>query len=459
MQPRPLLAAATLAALVFTACGGSTTAPTSPSGPGVIIAPTVTGIAPKEGASLGGTPVTISGANFAAGASVTLGGVAATNVVVAGSTTITAVTGAHALGAADVVVTQGGLSATLPAAFTYIKLPPPTVTSIFPYAGSSAGGTTVTITGTNFAPGATVAIGGAAATSVSVASMTSLTAVTGPRSTGAADVVVTVDGQTGALANAFTYVVPGQNLLPVVNALTATSTQANAPADFANLNEDVAVKAAVTDAETPVSQLTFEWSADVGTITGTGPSVTWRMPATASTPRSATVTLRVVEPLGGGGGSQSTTAKATLSLHDSVAEVGNISRQFLLDFSDSSMPGSYVVRNFWEGCSGKAEELSDVNNNRLYYTILSSTIGQPTNVTIGFKAGCVVPGRGARDGDGCAVVQCLWRDLYKPTGAIGTTSGPDYLTAVYRNSRWWLCSSDFPSGSTTSTIRTPAFIR
>jgi len=276
MQPRPLLAAATLAALVFTACGGSTTAPTSPSGPGVIIAPTVTGIAPKEGASLGGTPVTISGANFAAGASVTLGGVAATNVVVAGSTTITAVTGAHALGAADVVVAQGGLSATLPAAFTYIKLPPPTVTSVFPYAGSSAGGTTVTITGTNFAPGATVAIGGAAATSVSVASMTSLTAVTGPRSTGAADVVVTVDGQTGALANAFTYVVPGQNLLPVVNALTATSTQANAPADFANLNEDVAVKAAVTDAETPVSQLTFEWSADVGTITGTGPSVTWR---------------------------------------------------------------------------------------------------------------------------------------------------------------------------------------
>jgi len=194
MNLRVLLAAAVLGALAVTACGDKTSS-TTPSGPSVLIAPTVTSVSPKEGATLGGTPITISGANFAAGATVTVGGVAATSVTVASSTTITAVTGAHAAGPGDVVVTQGGLSGTLPSGFTFITLPPPTVTSIFPRAGSSAGGTPITITGTNFAPGASVTIGGAAATSVVVSSLTSLTAVTGARSTtGAADVVVTKPG-------------------------------------------------------------------------------------------------------------------------------------------------------------------------------------------------------------------------------------------------------------------------
>ncbi|HEY33294.1 MAG TPA: hypothetical protein G4O10_09370, partial [Dehalococcoidia bacterium] len=40
----------------------------------------------------------------------------------------------------------------------------PTVTSISPTSGPAAGGTSVTITGTNFVNGATVTIGGASAT-------------------------------------------------------------------------------------------------------------------------------------------------------------------------------------------------------------------------------------------------------------------------------------------------------
>ena len=35
----------------------------------------------------------------------------------------------------------------------------------------------------------------------------------------------------------------------------------------------------MTDAETPVSDLTFEWTADAGTFTGTGSSVKWKAPA------------------------------------------------------------------------------------------------------------------------------------------------------------------------------------
>jgi hypothetical protein len=50
--------------------------------------------------------VTITGTNFVSGATATLGGTAATNVVVVNSTTITATTAAHAAGAVTVTVTN-----------------------------------------------------------------------------------------------------------------------------------------------------------------------------------------------------------------------------------------------------------------------------------------------------------------------------------------------------------------
>ena len=51
--------------------------------------------------------MTITGTNFAAGATVTFGGTAATNVVVVNSTTITATTPAGSAGAVTVTVTVG----------------------------------------------------------------------------------------------------------------------------------------------------------------------------------------------------------------------------------------------------------------------------------------------------------------------------------------------------------------
>ena len=91
------------------------------------------------------------------------------------------------------------------AAFTYD--PPPTVTSIAPNSGSPSGGTAVTITGTNFFAGATVTIGGVAATNVSVVNNTTITATTPANSSGTVNVVVTnADGDTGTLSAGYTYV-------------------------------------------------------------------------------------------------------------------------------------------------------------------------------------------------------------------------------------------------------------
>lgn len=88
--------------------------------------------------------------------------------------------------------------------------PAPTVTSVSPSTGTTAGGTSVAITGTDFVNGATVKFGGVAATSVVFNSATSLTATTPAGSAGIVDVVVTnPDTQSSALSDDFfTYVSP-----------------------------------------------------------------------------------------------------------------------------------------------------------------------------------------------------------------------------------------------------------
>lgn len=73
-------------------------------------APTVTSISPSNGSTAGGTAVTITGTNFAAGATVTFGTAAATNVVIVSSTTITATTPVGSAGAVTVAVTLSGQS-------------------------------------------------------------------------------------------------------------------------------------------------------------------------------------------------------------------------------------------------------------------------------------------------------------------------------------------------------------
>jgi hypothetical protein len=82
--------------------------------------PMVTAVLPASGSTAGGTPVTITGANFTTGATVTFGSVAAANAVVASGTSMTATTPAHAAGVVSVTVTNpDGQSIALPNAFTY----------------------------------------------------------------------------------------------------------------------------------------------------------------------------------------------------------------------------------------------------------------------------------------------------------------------------------------------------
>jgi hypothetical protein len=86
---------------------------------GTAAGPVVTAISPASGTGAGGTSVTITGSGFATGATVAIGGVSATGVSVADSTTIHATTGAHADGLVDVTVKNGTQGYTAVGAYTY----------------------------------------------------------------------------------------------------------------------------------------------------------------------------------------------------------------------------------------------------------------------------------------------------------------------------------------------------
>jgi hypothetical protein len=171
-------------------------------------APTVSTVSPVSGTTAGGTVVGIAGTGFLAGATVSFGGTPATGVTMTSSTAITATTPAHAAGAVDVVVTNtDGQSGTKTGGYTYTAPnPAPTVSTVSPVSGTTAGGTVVGIAGTGFLAGATVSFGGTPATGVTMTSSTAITATTPAHAAGAVDVVVTnTDGQKGTKTGGYTF--------------------------------------------------------------------------------------------------------------------------------------------------------------------------------------------------------------------------------------------------------------
>ena len=75
---------------------------------------------PPMGLTLGGTAVTLTGANLAGTTSVTFGGAPATDIVVVNANTVTCKTPPHNRGLVDVTATNGYGTATLASCFTYL---------------------------------------------------------------------------------------------------------------------------------------------------------------------------------------------------------------------------------------------------------------------------------------------------------------------------------------------------
>lgn len=185
------------------------------------LAPTVTGIFPHSGPAAGGTTVTITGSNFLGATSVTFEGVPAGGFVVNNSTQITATSPVGVAGTiADIIVSNANGPSTDTAADDFAYSAGPTVTSVSPTGGPTAGGNAVTITGTGFTGASGVTFGGTAA-SFSVNNDSQITATAPAHAAGTVDVIVTVgvNSSPNTVDDNYTYSVT----LPSISSLSPSS--------------------------------------------------------------------------------------------------------------------------------------------------------------------------------------------------------------------------------------------
>src|SRR5262249_34976970 len=144
----------------------------------------------RAGPIAGGTQVTITGVNVNGATAVSFGGVPAASFSVGSATSITAVTPAHAAGVVDIrIVTPGGVASGV-SLFTYVGSARPRIVSIVPNSGPTAGGTTVTISGSNFAETTDVLFDNSPAQSFAVLNPNTIKAITPAHKTGSVNVLV-----------------------------------------------------------------------------------------------------------------------------------------------------------------------------------------------------------------------------------------------------------------------------
>nr|WP_308433116.1 IPT/TIG domain-containing protein [Streptomyces libani] len=134
--------------------------------------PVLLGVAPLSGPLAGGNTVTLTGTHLIEATAVRFGATAATSFTVVSDTQITAVVPAGAAGPVQVTVTTVGGTSN-PVSYTYLAAP--IVTTLVPNQGPASGGSTVTLTGSNFAQ-TTMVLFGAVPTGFTVVSDTHLVA-------------------------------------------------------------------------------------------------------------------------------------------------------------------------------------------------------------------------------------------------------------------------------------------
>jgi hypothetical protein len=180
--------------------------------------PVVTGISPTSGSTAGGTVITISGSGFTGATSVSFGAVSVAPSVVSDDT-IVVTSPAHAAGIVHLrVTTPGGQSAST-SADNFLYTEGPVVEGISPTSGSTAGGTTITISGYGFANATSVSFGVQSVTPT-VLSDDVITVISPPGPAGVVHLRVTTPSgvSPATAADNFTYI-----SAPVVSSVTPNS--------------------------------------------------------------------------------------------------------------------------------------------------------------------------------------------------------------------------------------------
>lgn len=175
--------------------------------------PAVTGVSPPSGPPTGGTLVTVSGSGFVYASAVTVGGTPVSFTPLSDSS-LRFTAPAHAPGPVTIgVTTPGGTSAAVPSAGYVYDPVRPTITSMSPTQGATAGGYQVLISGSNLTDASSVTFGAKPAQAFTVVSPTTIVATVPPGSAGAVTVtIVTPLGTSlGGPDATFTYIAHGSS--------------------------------------------------------------------------------------------------------------------------------------------------------------------------------------------------------------------------------------------------------
>ena len=151
-----------------------------------------------------------------------------------------------------------------------------TVTSVSPSSGTTAGGTPVTITGTNLTNATAVMFGSTAVASFNVVSATSITTTTPAGSAGKVNVSVTTPGGTATGAGLFTYIPPAPTIGSVSPLTGSTSGGTPVTINGTNLTGATVVKFGSTAATsiTVVNDSKITAVTPAGSVGGATVSVT-----------------------------------------------------------------------------------------------------------------------------------------------------------------------------------------
>jgi peptidoglycan/xylan/chitin deacetylase (PgdA/CDA1 family) len=182
--------------------------------------PTIRAVSPSSGKTSGGTRVTLTGKGFRGITTVTFGGVPGTALHVVSSTKLAITSPRHRGGLVAVrVITNHGTSPSR-IADHYLYVSPPTISSITPTSGPTAGGTRVRISGAHFQHVTAVLFGSTRGTALRVLTTSKLDITAPAHSSGLIGIrVVTRYGRSAArTGDHYTYVSP-----PTIASMTPTS--------------------------------------------------------------------------------------------------------------------------------------------------------------------------------------------------------------------------------------------
>ena len=240
------------------------------------------------------------------------------------------------------------------------------------------------------------------------------------------------------------------NTPPTIDSVAIASTRAEA-------DLPIQVSATVSDTETPLGQLTYTWSASPqpgtfsgNTFSGSQALITWRPPKGQKTPDVYTVSLTVSESYTSAGQAKQNVVSKSTTVHynDSSAETVSLAYDFLVyKFGNFNVSAAEAVSNFSDSCSGKAEELGQIETNRKEFHILSASFPAPVATFNSSLTAGTVEG------------PCTFEDIPGPghdnAGHREFVTGTCALTTVYENFRWYLCDSFFnpPYMTTLASLR------